>query len=378
MNIPFTRPSLGSAEVRAVSRAMRAGHVGGNGPVCWRVQQRLKEITGARHALLTPSATHAMEMALLAFGIGPGDEVIMPSFAFVSQANAVLAHGARPVFCDVDPATLNMDPADAAERLTPRTKLLMPVHYAGIACDLGAFRRLARKHGLLLFEDAAQGIGARWKGKHLGTVADAGCISFHETKNVVSGEGGAFLTNRRALIRAAEVIQEKGTNRSAFLRGEVDRYTWVGRGGSYVMSDLVAALLEVQLQRLPALSARRMKIWNLYHEALEELEQAGVLRRPVVPGFAEQNAHIYAFRAATPALRDRILKELKRAGIQATFHFQPLHASPFARRVLGSGKERLPHTEEAARTIVRLPLWAGLTLAQARRVVGETRRICGV
>lgn len=375
MEVPFTRPTFGSSELRAVSRALRAGQVGGNGPICHRVQQRLVELTGAHHALLTPSATHAMEVGLLAFGIGPGDEVLMPSFAFVSQANAILARGARPVFCDIDPETLNMDAADAARRITPHTKLIMPVHYAGVACELDAFRRLARNHSLLLFEDAAQGIGASWRGRHLGTVGDAGCLSFHDTKNVVSGEGGVLLTNRTKLARRADVIREKGTNRSAFLRGEVDKYTWVGLGGSYVMSDLLAAVLEVQLKRMPTITKSRMRVWDIYHEGLADLERQGTVRRPIVPKGAVHNAHIYAFRVPNARFRTRVLDGLRSKGIQATFHFQPLHGSPFARRVLGV-RERLERTEEAARTLVRLPLWAGLTREQAGRVIRETLRLC--
>ncbi|MCG8589171.1 MAG: dTDP-4-amino-4,6-dideoxygalactose transaminase, partial [Proteobacteria bacterium] len=309
-------------------------------------------------------------------GVGPGDEVLMPSFAFVSQANAILQRGATPVFCEIDPDTLNLDPDDAARRLTPRSKLLLPVHYAGVACELASLQALAKEHDLQLLEDAAQGIGAHWRGQHLGTVGDAGFLSFHETKNLVAGEGGAFLTRDPELLRAAEVIQEKGTNRSAFLRGEGDKYTWVGPGGSFVLSDLLAALLEVQLERVETLTRARMRVWNRYHDGLVELEDAEWLRRPRVPADCQHNAHIYALRAANPDLRDRLLKGLRAAGIGATFHFQPLHASPYARRHLGTADQRLPVTDDAAETLVRLPLWSGLTVAQADRVVDEVRRLC--
>lgn len=376
MKIPFSEPSLGLAEMTAVTDALRAGQIGGNGAVCRRVQDQIAEITGARYALLTPSATHAMEIALLAMDVGPGDEVLMPAFAFVSQANAILARGARPVFCDVDPATLNMDPEEASRRITRRTKMLMPVHYAGVSCDIDAFRRLAREHGLRLFEDAAQCMGARSRGRHLGTIGEAGCISFHSTKNIACGEGGALLIRNKRLARAAEVIQEKGTNRSAFLRGEVEKYTWIGAGGSYVMSDLLAALLEAQLARLDEITQARVQIWERYHEGMADLEREGVLRRPFVPKNAEHNGHIYAIRLETPALRDRLLGDLRKRDIDATFHFQPLHLSPFAKRVLPGRPKPMPHTESAAKTLLRLPLFTDLKTAQVDRVIEAVREIC--
>jgi dTDP-4-amino-4,6-dideoxygalactose transaminase len=375
MDIPFTRPPLGPAEAEAAARAVREGHIGGNGPICARVEEKLRALTGARHALLTPSATQAMDVALIAWGIGPGDEVLMPSFAFVSQANAILARGARPVFCEIDDETLDMCPRDAAARITPRTRLVMPVHYAGVACDLDAYEALAARHGLVLFEDAAQGIGASHRGRHLGTIGDAGCISFHETKNVVSGEGGCLLLRDDEIAHAAEIAREKGTNRTAYLRGDIDRYTWVGPGGSYVMSDLLAAVLEVQLARLEEITEQRRRLWRIYHNGLETLEKDGWLRRPVVPVEATHNAHIYAFRTRTRGLRAHLLEGLRAAGIQATFHFQPLHAAPFAAERLGDPPS-LPVTEAAAETLVRLPLHARMTPADAERVVEEVVDLC--
>lgn len=372
MKIPFTRPSIGAAEVRAVTRALRERHIGGNGPISKRVQKRIAEITGSPHALLTPNATQAMEMLMIALNIGPGDEVILPSFSFVSMANAVLTRGATPVFCEIDRGTLNMDPKDVARRITKRTKMVMPVHYGGISADMDALGALCAESGAFLFEDAAQGIGATWRGQPLGTIAPAGCLSFHETKNLTAGEGGALLIRDLELFHRAEIVQEKGTNRSAFLRGEVDKYTWVDRGGSYVVADILAALLEVQLERRHELLARRMEIWRLYYDGLADLERKGLIARPVVPEHAGHNAHIFFLVAESHALQMKILKHLKSKDISATFHFQPLHSSPFATKHLPSANYALPETDRAALQLVRLPLFSGLSKKDARRVIAET------
>lgn len=369
MRIPFTRPSLSAAEVRAAARALRNGTTVGNGPICLRVQDRLKELTGARHVLLTPNATQAFEVGLLAYGIGPGDEVIMPSFAFVSMANAVLARGAKPVFAEIDPATLNLDTADVAKRVNERTKMVMPVHYAGVPCDLDGLLALCAEKNLVLFEDAAQAIGSKHRGQHLGTLGEAGCLSFHETKNVTSGgEGGALFLRDDEVMHRAEIVHEKGTNRSAFLRGEVDKYTWISPGGSYVLSDLQAAILEVQLERLDELTERRLDTWNTYHEAFAGLEQSGLVRRPTIPEHAEHNGHIYFLVADSPERQARILSELKRQGFSATFHFQALHSSPFAREHLDCANDQMPHTDHACKCIVRMPLYSGLTRKKARAI----------
>jgi dTDP-4-amino-4,6-dideoxygalactose transaminase len=374
VRIPFQRASLGAAERRAVERAVRQGALAGDGVIGRRVSARLRELTGARHVLLTPSATSASDVTFAALPVGPGDEVLMPSFAYPSQAAALLARGARPVFCDVDEATLNLDPADARRRVTKRTRALLVVHYAGVAADLTGLTRLAREAGLWLLEDAAHAIGARWRGRHLGSFGDAGWLSFHQTKNVVCGEGGALLLRSPALAARAEIVRQGGTNRAAFLRGEVSRYTWMGMGGSHLLGEVLAALLEVQLARLERLTRARRRIWELYHAGFAELEQAGSLRRPFVPPEAEHNAHLYFVRVADPRVRDPLLRRLARAGIEASFHFQPLHASRFARRELGLRGVRLPRTERAVRTLVRLPLWAGMTRAQGETVVATTRR----
>ena len=375
MRVPFLHPPLGAPEVRAVVRALRNGWIGGNGPVCRAVQEQLAQVTGARHALLTPSATQAMELYLVAAGIGPGDEVLMPSFAFVSQAGALLARGARPVFCEIDPTTLNLDPADAEARVTERTRAILPVHYAGIACDMDAIGALAARHGLAVLEDAAQAIGSTWRDRHLGTLGQAGILSFHATKNLVCGEGGALLTDDDELFRRAEIVQEKGTNRSAYLRGEIDKYTWVGPGGSYLLSDLLAALLGAQLERLEAVTARRISAWEAYHRGLEELEGEGLLRRPTVPDGCRHNGHIYAFRTRDARVQEALLVGLRRRGIGASFHFQPLHASSYAVETLGTDPTALPHTLEAADTLVRLPLHDRLRRRHVDHVLRAVREL---
>jgi dTDP-4-amino-4,6-dideoxygalactose transaminase len=378
LKIPFTEPSLGAAEVRAVVRAMRSGRTVGNGPICQRVQGRLRELTGASHVLLTPNATQAFEVFLTAAGIGPGDEVILPSFSFVSMANAVLVRGATPVFCEIDPATLNLCVKDAEQRFTDATRLVMPVHYAGIPGDLLGLAELCERRGALLFEDAAQAIGSRLLGRHLGTLGQAGCLSFHQTKNVCSGEGGALLLRDDEFFHACEIAQEKGTNRSAFLRGEVDKYTWVDRGGSYVLSDMLAALLEVQLERLGELNERRMVVWNTYARALRPAAEAGLIRLPTIPSGVEHNAHIFYFVAESPELQEQVLSTLKREGIHATFHFQPLHSSPFARAHLATADLHLPATDHAAQCIVRLPLSAELNRKKAEAIAAATLSSLGL
>ncbi len=372
MKVPFTRPDLGAAELAAVTRALQSGALGGNGAISKRVQNALAERLGVPHVLLAPNATQAFEMALIGLGLGPGDEVLLPSFSYVSMANAVLARGARPTFCDVRADTLNLDVQDAERRLSERTRLIMPVHYAGVACDMDALQALSERSGVALFEDAAQALGGAWRGRPLGTLAPLGCLSFHVTKNVTCGEGGALLIQDEALWRRLEIVQEKGTNRSAFLRGEVDKYTWVDRGGSYVVSDLLAAVLEVQLAREQELRAARLALWQLYREGLADLERSGLARLPHVPADAEHNAHLFFLVAESHTLQRRLLEHLRGRGIEATFHFQPLHSSPFARTHLGTGDLHLPETERAAMQLVRLPLHPGLSAADVRFVIDET------
>jgi dTDP-4-amino-4,6-dideoxygalactose transaminase len=369
--IAFSRPWYDEREVEAVRRAL-AVQACGDGPASRRVEARLASLVGARRVLLTTSGTHALELALLALGIGPGQEVVCPSFTFVSSANAVLRVGARPVFAEIEERTLGLDPGDVERRITPRTAALIPVHYAGVAPDMEALGGIARRHGLRLVEDAAQGIAARWRGRALGTLGDAGCLSFHETKNVSCGEGGALVLQDPELAARAEIAREKGTNRSAFLRGQVDRYTWVAEGSSYVISDVLAAILEAQLDKLDEIQARRAAVVARYREGLAEWAEAHGVRLPVELPDRESNSHIFYLLYPEARLRDVALAALRGRGIMATFHYIPLHSSPHG-RALGANRDALPVTDRVAATLLRLPLHAQLGDTDVDRVIDAVR-----
>ncbi|MFQ5576435.1 MAG: dTDP-4-amino-4,6-dideoxygalactose transaminase [Anaerolineae bacterium] len=373
-SIPFVQPDLAPADIEAVVDALRAGHIGGNGAVSRRVQAQLRRITGARHALLTTSCSHALELAMMALDIGPGDEVILPSFAFVTAATAVIRQGARPVFAEIDEATFNLDPGDAARRITPRTRAIIPVHYAGQGCRMRDLLELARRHNLRLIEDAAQTIGAGYDGRALGALGHIGCFSFHVTKSLIAGEGGAFLTSDDDIARRAEIIREKGTNRTAFLRGEVDKYTWVDVGSSFIPSDLLAALLESQLKRLEEITRHRLALWHRYYDGMAGMEADGLLIRPGLDPLAQINGHIFAFRVAQE-IRDEVLAALKERGIGATFHFVPLHSSPYGRRVLGCRPGDLPVTERVAASLIRLPLHTAMSASDADFILEQLEQI---
>jgi dTDP-4-amino-4,6-dideoxygalactose transaminase len=318
-SIPLTQPALDDAEVDAMLKVLQGAALAGDGAACRRVEAVLREVCGVNYALLTTSCTHALELALLALGIGPGDEVILPSFTFTSTANAVAIRGAKPVFVDINPNTWNMEPQAVEAAITPRTRCIMPVHYAGQGCDMPALTALAEQHGLWMVEDAAQAIGACFDERPLGAWGDFGCLSFHNTKNIVCGEGGALLTNDRALAHRAEIMREKGTNRAAFFRGEVDKYTWVDIGSSYVISDVLAALLEVQLRKVEQITQARGVRWMRYQEAFQALEQAQLIQRPYVAPQAAMNWHLYGF-LVNAEYRDEILAFLRSRGVGATFH----------------------------------------------------------
>jgi len=359
MSIPFVKPCLGTAEKQAVLEAMESGAIGGNGRLTRELREYMQRVFDVRHVILTTSCSDALELAMMGLGIGPGDEVIMPSFTFVSTANAVVRQGGRPVFVDIEPDTWNIDPAQIDRHITNRTKGIVPVHYAGQGCRMEEIVRIAREHNLWVVEDAAQGVGARYDGKYLGTIGTVGCYSFHVTKNITCGEGGALLTNDKEIARRTEVIAEKGTNRSAFLLGQVDKYTWVDVGSSFILSDLLAAIAMVQLQRLEEITARRVAIWEGFQRGLEDLEDMGYIRRLRVNPLAEINGHIFAFRTADPEQRGPVLRELQKRGIQATFHYVPLHSAPFARECLHTN-EQLPITDVVGRSLIRLPIFPDL------------------
>ncbi len=318
--------------------------------------------------LLTHSCTGALEMAALLCELGPGDEVIMPSFTFVSTANVVVMRGAQPRFVDIRADTLNIDEKLIEEAINERTKAIVPVHYAGVGCEMDEIMRLADKYDLYVVEDAAQALGAKYRGRLLGTFGHLGCFSFHETKNLISGEGGALAVNCAEFVDTVDIIHQKGTNRKQFLRGEVDKYTWVGIGSSYVPSEITAAFLYGQLEQQHVVQAVRMKLWHTYHEALDDLEQAGCIVRAHWPPHCSHNAHIYYLFTADLIERQALIQYLAQRGIGATFHYVPLHSSPMGQK-LGYRVGQLPVTEEMSQRLVRLPLYYELTEAEVLRVV---------
>jgi dTDP-4-amino-4,6-dideoxygalactose transaminase len=365
--LPFNRPHATGREFEYIAQAIDNGYLAGNGPFSERCTEWLQERTGCTRALLTNSCTAALEMATLVAGIGQGDEVIMPSFTFVTTASAVALRGGTPVFVDIRPDTLNIDETAVEAAITSRTKAILPVHYAGVACELDSLLDVADRHDLLVIEDAAQAVMASYGDRALGSLGDLGCVSFHETKNVTSGEGGALLVNDPELVEAAEVVQEKGTNRSRFFRGEVDKYTWVGLGSSFVTSEINAAFLCAQLDAADEITARRLEIWDRYHEHFATLEASGRLRRPIVPEGRRHNAHMYYLLMSDSSDRDALIAALSERGIMAVFHYVPLHDSPAGRRY-GRAAGPLATTIDTSDRLLRLPLWFGMTDADVDRV----------
>ena len=372
--IPFNRPYATGREFEYIREAIANAHLSGNGPFTARCTERLEEELGGSRVLLTHSCTGALELAFLLTEIAPGDEVVMPSFAFPSLPNAVVLRGGVPVFVDVRPDTLNLDEAAVEDAVGPRTKAIAPVDYAGVGSEVDAFAQTAERHGLVVVEDAAQGYGASFRGRPIGTVADVACISFHETKNVISGEGGALVLNRPDWVERAEIVQEKGTNRSKFFRGQVDKYTWVDVGSSFLVSDINAAFLWAQLEEADTITARRLKVWERYHAGLEALEQRGVLRRPVVPEHCEHNAHMYYVLLEPGRDRDGVISDLRGHGVTAVFHYLPLHSSPAGRR-FGRTHGVLSVTDEVSEQLVRLPLWVGMSDEQVDHVVAAAEAV---
>lgn len=357
--IPFNKPYMTGHELGNIAQAHANGHLSGDGEFTRQCHRWLREHTGAHSALLTHSCTAALEMAAMLLDLRPGDEVIMPSFTFVSTANAVVLRGGVPVFVDIRPDTQNIDERLIQAAITPRTRAICVVHYAGVACEMNVIMQIARQHGLAVVEDAAQGIFSSYRGHPLGTIGDIGCLSFHETKNVISGEGGALLLRDVQYAERAEVIREKGTNRARFFRGQVDKYTWVEPGSSYLPSELVAAFLAAQLEAGLAITQRRLAIWQHYHDALEQHEVAGRVARPVIPGGCIHNAHMYYLLLQDLAQRTRFIEALHTAGVHAVFHYVPLHSSPAGLHHGRRGSE-LAVTDSTSGRLVRLPLWIGL------------------
>lgn len=368
MKIRFNWPYMTGKELFYISQAHVQGNLSGDGPFTERCHAWLEKRTGARKALLTHSCTGALEMAAILLDLKPGDEVIMPSYTFVSTANAFVLRGAVPVFVDVREDTLNLDERLVEDAITPRTRAIVPVHYAGVACEMDTLLNIAQRHGLAIVEDAAQGVMASYKGRELGSLGAMGAYSFHETKNVISGEGGALLVNDERFVELAEIVREKGTDRSRFFRGEVDKYTWQHVGSSYLPNELTAAFLWAQLEEAEQLTERRMSIWKSYHEKFEALERQNLLRRPIIPVECKHNAHMYYILLRDGATRNRLAAFLKERGIHAIFHYVPLHNSP-AGREKGRAHGDLAVTESVAERILRLPMWIGLTTEQVTEVV---------
>lgn len=357
--IPFNRPLAGLRAIRYLTDVCGGDHLSGDGKFTRLCHEWLEGHLGVRRALLTTSGTSALDMAAILAELAPGDEVIMPSFTFSSSANAIVLRGAVPVFVDIREDTLNIDERLIEAAITPRTRAIMVVHYAGVACAMDPIMDIAAKHGLIVIEDAAQAILSRYRGRPLGSIGQTAALSFHETKNISSGEGGALLLNDPAIVEKAEIIREKGTNRTAFARGEIQKYTWVDLGSSYLPSDIISAFLWSQMEIAEDLTAQRLSLWNRYHAHFAELENAGMLRRPHVPDDVVFNGHIYYLLLPDQAKRDALIASLRAESINAVFHYVPLHSAPAGRR-FGRSEGDLARTDDLSARLVRLPLWIGL------------------
>lgn len=370
--IPFNRPQLTGDEHALINEAVASGKLSGNGRFAQLCASWLEERLGAARALITPSCTAALEMAALLCDLKPGDEVIVPSFTFVSTANAFALRGAVPVFVDVTPGTLNIDP-DATERaITERTRAIVIVHYAGVACEMDRLSAIADHHNLTLIEDAAHALPASWRGRPLGSIGQLATFSFHETKNVQCGEGGALVINDPELVTRAEIIQEKGTDRARFFRGQVDKYTWRDLGSSYLLSEVTAAFLWGQLQHVNEITQQRRAIWDRYDDALADLQASGIVELPFVPDDCEHSGHLYYLLLPSQDIRDEFIAHLKDRGVHAVFHYVPLHRSP-AGLALGRHDGPLTVTDDASARLVRLPLWRGLDDLQISHVTATVR-----
>jgi dTDP-4-amino-4,6-dideoxygalactose transaminase len=366
--IPFNKPFIAGKELYYIAQAVTYGNLAGDGHFTQACRGVLEERFGIAQAMLVPSCTAALEMAAMLFDLKPGDEVIMPSYTFVSTANAVARLGARPVFADIRPDTLNLDAALVEEAITERTRAIFPVHYAGVGCEMDRIMTIARKYNLMVAEDAAQGVNAFYDGRALGSIGQIGCYSFHETKNYICGEGGALCINDPALIERAEILRDKGTNRKQFFRGQVDKYTWVDIGSSYVPSEICSAFLYAQLEMLDAISERRRGIYQYYRQHLKPLASEGLLRLPHVPEDCASNYHMFYILLPDRHSRDALLEHLQQQGILAVFHYVPLHTSPMGRS-FGYQEGDLPITEELSGRLLRLPLFYDITEAEQELVV---------
>src|SRR5579872_1004127 len=368
--IHFNKPFIAGKELYYIAQAVANGDISGDGNFTRKCAQLLEERFGIYRILLTPSCTAALEMAAMLCDLKPDDEVILPSFTFVSTANAVVRLGVKPVFVDIRRDTLNIDDALIENAITPKTKAIFPVHYAGVGCEMDRIMTIARKYDLMVVEDAAQAVNASYNGRALGSIGNLGAYSFHETKNFICGEGGALCLNTPELVERAEIIRDKGANRRQFLRGQVDKYTWVDVGSSYVLSEICSAFLFAQLEMMETISARRRERYQFYRRNLKPLESEGFLRLPRIPEECESNSHLFWIVLPDTQTRDALLAHLKSHGILAVFHYVPLHSSPMGLK-FGYSAGDLPVTEDLSQRLLRLPLFYDITEEQQREVVGR-------
>ena len=373
--IRCSTPFIGKAERDAVSKAAIDKDIQGEGRIGKAVESRLKDLLKARDVFLTTSGTHALELAMMALGVKNGDEVICPSFTFVSTANAIMRQGARPVFAEIENRTLNLDIDDALGRITAKTKAIIPVHYGGFSCDMSRLVKEVSRRGIFVVEDAAQSVGAYYDGKALGTFGDVGCFSFHSTKNITCGEGGAIAVNKRGLSGAVQVCREKGTNRFLYLEGKVAKYTWIDVGSSFVISDVLASMLQAQLEKLGLITEKRRFIFDMYSGALRPLAAEGFISLPRPSERSAGNGHIFWMLLNRNISRKRFIEQMRRRGIECTHHYVPLHSSPFGTGHLGYRSDDLPVTEDAASRLVRLPVHPGLNKAQVRYIIKNVKEL---
>ena len=366
-NIEFNRAPFLGTETKYMEQAIANGKLCGDGPFTKKCSELMKEKFGTAHVLLTTSCTHALEMAAFLCDLEPGDEVIMPSYTFVSTADAFVLQGAKIVFVDVHPETMNIDETKIEAAITEKTKVIVPVHYAGVACEMDTIMAIAKKYNLKVVEDAAQGVNAYYKGKALGTIGDFGCYSFHETKNYTMGEGGALLFQDDKYLERAEILREKGTNRSKFFRGQIDKYTWVSYGSSYLPSDMNAAYLYAQLLEMEKINDKRMQIFDYYNEHLKPLEEKGLIERPALPEGCVHNAHMYYLKVKDLEVRSNLISYMKEKGVHCVFHYIPLHSAPAGQKYGRFVGEDAYTTKESER-LVRLPMFYGLDMEDVKYV----------
>ena len=370
--IPFNRPSLVGNELHYITESVKQGKISGDGPYAKKCEALLEKALGVLRAMLTTSCTHALEMEALLLDIEPGDEVMIPSFTFSSTVNAFVLRGAKPVFIDIRPDTLNLDETKLESLITRRTKAIVPVHYAGVGCEMDTIMKIAKRHGIAVVEDNAQGLFGKYKGRYLGTFGCLSAQSFHETKNFTCGEGGALLINDQKYVERAEIVREKGTNRTRFFRGQVDKYTWVDVGSSYIPSDVLAAFLYAQLEAQEQIQTRRFRIWNYYFEHLEDWAHNHNVRLPIIPTHCEQSYHLFYLLMPSLEQRQAFIEHLKSRGILSVFHYLPLHLSEMGRR-FGGKEGDCPVTEEISDRLVRLPFYNDLSEADQALVVNAIK-----